>query len=190
MTENKIKFEEPEKDFKEDYVLVNGKKRKLNKVVGNVFYVVYKKQKIHLVRIWGWGAYSYKFFNYDAESYSNTIFCWEDAKAELKKMVKKYKKYEVEDSSVPSAPNSSMFKATIGGELKVETDYMDWGGRYGLDRHYLLLVTIGSGIKNLPQSFYDELYSILTRTLLIYKNSVTIDSFYGTAFSGIGLRKI
>lgn len=65
---------------------------------------------------------------------------------DFKKIINKYKSYEVSSTSVAAAPNSSTFSSTVGGDIKGIVNYSSSGGYYGFNKNYIIGLTIGGGI--------------------------------------------
>jgi len=192
--------EHPNKEKQKDYVLVNGKERKLYPVISNVFKIKYNKNWVYVIRRFSWGHYYYIVFNYlgrgiesDDVIYPLKVYhvYWHDIESGMEELCKKYKNYEQDNDYVPSEPDTSKFMATKRGDLGVEKKYFKRGGTYGIDKYFPYILTIGTNVKELPQSFYDELYTLLTNALLtgvVIDNKIPrIDSIGGTAWTGIGL---
>lgn len=57
-----------------------------------------------------------------------------------------FSQYTVPDSSVPSAPDSSKFRATRGGMISFEKNVHVHGGYYGQPRTYRLFIKIGGAV--------------------------------------------
>jgi hypothetical protein len=116
---------------------------------------------------------------------------WDAYKKDLEKIVKKYKKYEAKDSSVPSAPDTSRFRATKGGQIELrENETLD-GGSYGIDRFLPYAVIVGS---NVDRKIRDKIEKDVEKVSEKHKDSVTIgnDPVYflkksGSAYSTFGL---
>ena len=70
-------------------------------------------------------------------------------------VIDKYKKYEVDSSSVGAAPDSTRFRASVGGKIEGRVNH------YAGGRSYLIAVTIGSGIDNkIKDKLKQELYEL------------------------------
>ena len=96
--------------------------------------------------------------NYDIFNSSNALMI----ASELNKIVKKYKKYEVSDSSIPSGPDSTKFKATVGGDIRIVCNYTYSGGYYAGNRNILIGIQVGSGIdKDIYDKIMQESYEVL-----------------------------
>lgn len=109
---------------------------------------------------------------------------------QLNKIIKKYKKYEADDSSTPSAPNTGVFKAHISGKIwGIVNDYLR-AGYYGVNRNYVIGVKIGGGIPlDINRKIKEEVYQVL----FPYEEynggdgGVMIDDSTGTNYDTIGL---
>jgi len=193
--------EHHDREKRKDYVLINKKERKLHLVAGNVFRIKYNKQWIYVIRRFSWGQYYYTPFKYLGRGYDTPddvidtlklyYVLWDDLENGMKQLCEKYKKYEQNNDYIPSAPDTSRFMATKRGDLGVERKYFKRGGTYGIDRYFPYILTIGTNVKELPHTFYDELYTLLTNALLsgcvIDDETPRIGSISGTAWVGIGL---
>ena len=97
----------------------------------------------------------------DSEQDSYDIFIGRNAALlafEIAKVVKKYKKYEVDQSSVGAAGGwSGTMKSTVGGEIQGRANFNP-GGR----RSYVVAVTCGSGIdSSVRDKMFQELYELM-----------------------------
>jgi hypothetical protein len=104
----------------------------------------------------------------------------------ISKVIKKYKKYEVEQSSTGAAAGwSGTMRSTVGGEIQGRSNFNP-GGR----RDYLIAVTCGSGIDSkIKDKMFQELYELFF-VLDQYNSSdggVMFDYSSGTNYSTIGL---
>ena len=102
------------------------------------------------------------------------------------KVIKKYKKYEVAQSSTGAAAGwSGTMKSTVGGEIQGRANFNP-GGR----RDYLIAVTCGSGIDSkIKDKMFQELYELFF-VLDQYNSSdggVMFDHSTGTNYDTIGL---
>lgn len=106
--------------------------------------------------------------------------------SEISKVIKKYKKYETEQSSVPAAGGwSGTMRSTIGGTIEGRSNFSPDGRR-----SYLIAVTCGGGIDSkIKDKMFQEIYSLLF-VLDQYNSSdggVFINYSSGTNYSTIGL---
>jgi len=104
----------------------------------------------------------------------------------ISKVIKKYKKYEVEQSSTGAAAGwSGTMRSTVGGEIQGRSNFNP-GGR----RDYLIAVTCGGGIDSkIKDKMFQELYELFF-VLDQYNSSdggVMFDYSSGTNYSTIGL---
>ena len=104
----------------------------------------------------------------------------------IAKVIKKYKKYEVAQSSTGAAAGwSGTMRSTVGGEIQGRANFNP-GGR----RDYLIAVTCGSGIDSkIKDKMFQELYELFF-VLDQYNSSdggVMFDYSSGTNYSTIGL---
>lgn len=105
---------------------------------------------------------------------------------EISKVIKKYKKYETEQSSVPAAGGwSGTMRSTVGGKIEGRSNFTP-GGR----RSYLIAVTCGGGISSAAKDkLFQEIYELLF--ILDEFNSsdggVFVNHESGTNYSTIGL---
>ena len=104
----------------------------------------------------------------------------------ISKVIKKYKKYEVDQSSTGAAGGwSGTMRSTVGGEIKGRANFNP-GGR----RDFLIAVTCGSGIDSkIKDKMFQEIYELLF-VLDQYNSSdggVMFDYSSGTNYDTIGL---
>ena len=104
----------------------------------------------------------------------------------IAKVIKKYKKYETEQSSVPAAAGwSGTMRSTVGGKIEGRSNFSPDGRRT-----YLIAVTVGSGIKrSIREKIFQEVYELLF-IFDEYNSSdggVMVDSSSGTNYHTIGL---
>ena len=104
----------------------------------------------------------------------------------ISKVIKKYKKYETEESSVPAAGGwSGTMRSTVGGQIQGRSNFNP-GGR----RTFLIAVTCGSGIDSkIKDKMFQEIYELMF-VLDEYNSSdggVMFDYSSGTNYSTIGL---
>jgi DNA repair protein RadC len=80
----------------------------------------------------------------------------------IKKIVDKYKNKEVSDTTVPSAPNSSSFMASVSGKIKLVVNFIQRGGYYSRDKNVLIGVLIGNGIDSVTQKkIKQDIYEVM-----------------------------
>jgi len=105
---------------------------------------------------------------------------------EVAKVIKKYKKYEVEQSSTGAAAGwSGTMRSTVGGSIEGRANFNPGGGR-----NYLIAVTVGSGIDySVRNKMFQELYELFF--VLDQFNStdggVGFNTDSGSNYSTIGL---
>ena len=104
----------------------------------------------------------------------------------ISKVIKKYKKNEVEQSSTPAAAGwSGTMRSTVGGTIEGRAN-LNPGGR----RTYLIAVTCGSGIDSkIKDKMFQEIYELMF-VLDQYNSSdggVSFGVESGTNYSTIGL---
>lgn len=105
---------------------------------------------------------------------------------EIAKVIKKYKKYEVEQSSTGAAAGwSGTMRATVGGDIQGRANFNPGGSR-----SYLIAVTVGSGIDySVRNKMFQELYELFF--VLDQFNSmdggVGFNTESGSNYSTIGL---
>ena len=104
----------------------------------------------------------------------------------ISKVIKKYKKYEVEQSSTGAAAGwSGTMRSTVGGEIQGRANFNP-GGR----RDFLIAVTCGSGIDSkIKDKMFQEIYELLF-VLDQYNSSdggVMFEYSEGTNYDTIGL---
>ena len=77
---------------------------------------------------------------------------------QIEKVIKKYKKNEVDASSAPAAGGySGTMRSTIGGEIQGRANFNPGGGR-----NFVMAVTCGSGIdSNVRDKMFQELYELM-----------------------------
>ena len=120
--------------------------------------------------------------NYDIFEGRNAVKLAE----KISKVIKKYKKYEVDQSSTGAAGGwSGTMKSTVGGSIEGRSNF-NAGGR----RTYLIAVTLGGGIDSkIKDKMFQELYELFF-VLDQYNSSdggVSFDVESGTNYSTIGL---
>ena len=120
--------------------------------------------------------------SYDIFQGSNSV----NLAKKIAKVIKKYKKYEVEQSSTGAAAGwSGTMRATVGGEIQGRSNFNP-GGR----RDFLIAVTCGSGIDSkIKDKMFQELYELFF-VLDQYNSSdggVMFEYSSGTNYSTIGL---
>ena len=104
----------------------------------------------------------------------------------ISKVIKKYKKHEVEQSSTGAAAGwSGTMRSTVGGEIEGRSNFNP-GGR----RDYLIAVTCGSGIDSkIKDKMFQEIYELMF-VLDQYNSSdggVMFDYSSGSNYDTIGL---
>jgi len=104
----------------------------------------------------------------------------------ISKVIKKYKKYEVDQSSTGAAGGwSGSMRSTVGGEIKGRANFNP-GGR----RDFLIAVTCGSGIDSkIKDKMFQEIYELMF-VLDQYNSSdggIMFDHSSGTNYDTIGL---
>ena len=120
--------------------------------------------------------------NYDIFQGRNAVQLAE----KISKVIKKYKKHEVEQSSTGAAAGwSGTMRSTVGGEIQGRANFNP-GGR----RTFLIAVTCGSGIDSkIKDKMFQELYELFF-VLDQYNSSdggVDFDYSTGTNYDTIGL---
>jgi hypothetical protein len=105
---------------------------------------------------------------------------------EVAKVIKKYKKHEVEQSSTGAAAGwSGTMRSTVSGDIIGRANFNP-GGR----RSYLIAVTVGSGIdSSVKNKMFQELYELFF-VLDQYNSSdggVAFNTESGSNYSTIGL---
>lgn len=103
----------------------------------------------------------------------------------ISKVIKKYKKYEVEQSSVGAMAGYGTARSTVGGEIEGRANFNN-GGR----RNYLIAVTCGGGIDSkIKDKMFQEIYELMF-VLDQYNSSdggVMFNHETGTNYDTIGL---
>ena len=120
--------------------------------------------------------------NYDIFQGRNAVQLAE----KISKVIKKYKKYEVEQSSTGAAAGwSGTARATVGGEIQGRSNFNP-GGK----RDFLIAVTCGGGIdRSVKDKMFQEIYELMF-VLDQYNSSdggVMFDYSSGTNYDTIGL---
>ena len=120
--------------------------------------------------------------NYDIFQGRNAVQLAE----KISKVIKKYKKYEVEQSSTGAAAGwSGTMRSTVGGEIQGRANFNP-GGR----RDFLIAVTCGGGIdRSVKDKMFQEIYELMF-VLDQYNSSdggVMFDYSSGTNYDTIGL---
>ena len=121
--------------------------------------------------------------NYDIFQGRNAVQLAE----KISKVIKKYKKYEVEQSSTGAAAGwSGTARSTVGGAIEGRSNFNP-GGRY---ESFLIAVTCGSGIdRKIKEKMFQEIYELMF-VLDQYNSSdggVMFDYSSGTNYDTIGL---
>ena len=120
--------------------------------------------------------------NYDIFQGGNAV----QLAKKISKVIKKYKKYEVEQSSTGAAGGwSGTMKSTVGGTIEGRANFNN-GGK----RQFLIAVTCGSGIDSkIKDKMFQEIYELMF--VLDQYNStdggVMFDHGTGTNYDTIGL---
>ena len=75
----------------------------------------------------------------------------------IEKVIKKYKKHEVEQSSTPAAGGwSGTMRSTVGGEIQGRSNFSNGSNSY------IIAVTCGSGIdRNIKDKMFQEIYELM-----------------------------
>ena len=120
--------------------------------------------------------------NYDIFQGRNAVQLAE----KISKVIKKYKKYEVDQSSVGAAGGwSGTMKSTVGGEIEGRANFNPGGGRDNV-----IAVTCGSGIDSkIKDKMFQEIYELMF-VLDQYNSSdggVMFNYSTGTNYDTIGL---
>lgn len=120
--------------------------------------------------------------NYDIFQGRNSVQLAE----KISKVIKKYKKYEVAQSSVGAAGGwSGTMRSTVGGEIEGRANFNP-GGR----RSFLIAVTCGSGIDSkIKDKMFQEIYELMF-VLDQYNSSdggIMFDYSSGSNYDTIGL---
>ena len=123
-----------------------------------------------------------KLDNYDIFQGRNAVQLAE----KISKVIKKYKKYEVEQSSTGAAAGwSGTARATVGGAIEGRSNFNP-GGK----RDFLIAVTCGGGIdRSVKDKMFQEIYELMF-VLDQYNSSdggVMFDYSSGTNYDTIGL---
>lgn len=105
---------------------------------------------------------------------------------QLAKVVKKYKKYEVEQSSRPAMAGwSGTMRSTIGGKIEGHANFNNGSNSY------LIAITVGGGIdRSIKEKIFKEVYELLF-IFDEYNGSdggVSIDLDSGTNYDTLGLK--
>lgn len=121
---------------------------------------------------------------FDIFTNSNATMC---AK-ELVKIIKKYKKYEVKPTSVGAAPNSTRFRAAVGGMIELMVNEPVYDGIGG--KNLLLGIKVGGGISS---SVRDKIFQEAYEKLMPLEQhggeggGISIHTSDGTNWGAIGL---
>ena len=104
----------------------------------------------------------------------------------ISKVIKKYKKHEVEQSSIPAAGGwSGTMRSTVGGEIEGRSNFSNG------NTSFLIAVTCGSGIdRKIKDKMFQEIYELMF-VLDQYNSSdggVQFIHSTGTNYDTIGLR--
>lgn len=103
----------------------------------------------------------------------------------ISKVIKKYKKHEVEQSSVGAAAGYGTARSTVGGEIEGRANFNN-----GSRRSYLIAVTCGGGIDSkIKDKMFQEIYELMF-VLDQYNSSdggIMFNHDTGTNYDTIGL---
>ena len=165
-------------------------KRKLENVAQNVYQFKYKHETYGIIKYYyGFSEEFLQFKFIDKYDYRHT---WLTLKIDLEDLRDRFKEYEVTDTSIKSAPDTSKYLATVKGNLEVREDYSHTPGKHSLPDFYGMLFTVGNNAQ-LPTQFYNELFTILTgglknEELNISNRRPRFGIIDGTAWTGYGLK--
>jgi hypothetical protein len=119
------------------------------------------------------------------------IDSWEKYYNALRYIEKHYKEHETTADSVPSAPNTSTFRATRSGFIKIRENYTHRGGYYGFDRSLPYALVVGSRVRS---DISEEIKELVEEASNEAKEHITINGnkpffheSHGTNFSTFGL---
>ena len=141
----------------------------------------------------------------EARSIANQIL--DDIAKKSKELVKKFEDSQVENSSVPTGPDTTKFRSVISGEIKYVTNDTLHGGHYGVTRFVSAGVRVGSGVdKKVREEVQKAITSIFSEYTDMYSGDsskhirltfddkkygdgywVTLIDSYGSAYSTYGV---
>ena len=107
--------------------------------------------------------------------------------ADFQEIADEFNHHVTDGDSIPSAPDTSKFRAARGGMIEVARNLQVAGGQYGMDRQFLVAIKVGGGIDN-------EVHTEIERYVKHVLNNVTSDTLRfikttGTNWSAYGLGK-
>ena len=107
--------------------------------------------------------------------------------AEIHKVLKKYKKYEVEGSSRPAMAGwSGTMRSTVGGKIEGHANFNNGNNTY------LIAVTVGGGVdRSIRDQIFQEVYELMF-VFDEYNSSdggVSIDRDSGTNYHTLGIKR-
>lgn len=107
--------------------------------------------------------------------------------SEIHKVLKKYKKYEVEGSSIPAMAGwSGTMRSTVGGGIDGHVNFSNGNNTY------LIAVTVGGGVdRSIREKIFQEVYELMF-VFDEYNGSdggVSIDMDSGTNYHTLGLKR-
>ena len=81
-----------------------------------------------------------------------------------KSMVEEYEEMQTEDSSVPSAPDTSKFRALKSGKISYMSNETIHGGHYGVNRHMSSGIKVGGGVdSSVHKDAKDTIWKIFSK---------------------------
>jgi hypothetical protein len=108
--------------------------------------------------------------------------------------------FRVKDTSIPSGPDSSKFRASVMGSAKLVENYAYYSSGSLTPTVYKYFLKLGNGIPHAAQNQATEIVlgsiedmfdgldiSLLPCTLTFKNHTVRISRTYGTNFNGIGI---
>jgi len=104
--------------------------------------------------------------------------------ADFQDIADEFNHHVTDGDSVPSAPDSSKFRASRGGMIDVVRNLQVHGGQYGMDRQFLVAIKVGGRLDSEVHTEIERyvkhvLDNVSSDTLRFIKTSGTNWSAYG-----------
>jgi hypothetical protein len=109
----------------------------------------------------------------------------------LQKIVKKYKKYEVAKKTIPGEPNTSTFRATVSGFVRLDFNIdVSYGYQDFLKATLPIGLKVGSGIKlEIREKIKTEVQKVFKKYLGSFgEHQLVFFERYGSSYSVYGIK--
>lgn len=156
----------------------------------------YQKQRDHVEAALKSGKITQEVFNIQGDTPKDRYALFQGGNSyelanELAKIIKKYKKYETETSSVGAAAGwSGTARSTVSGFIRGVTNHHSAGGMYGSGRNYPIAIQIGGGIdSSIRKKIIDEVLPLfyMLDEFNGTDGGVSLEIKTGTNYDTIGL---